>query len=99
MKFLNEAFGQSEELNTFVAQLERKYNMYYEVVIDIENRTSRQYFVFEDSAREYYNKMWADIRDDVEYYQDAWITLNKVYVALDREEIMSDHIDLEDEEV
>ena len=35
MKLLKEDFGESEELNTFVSQIERRFGTYYQVTLKV----------------------------------------------------------------
>ena len=83
MKLLKENYGESEELNTFVAQANARFNTYYVVSLEINDQTSDKYFAFESAAKE--------------YYDGASIELNRVDVILDFDELESIYIDSSEE--
>lgn len=87
MKFLIEDFGESSELDTFIYQLRKRFNPYYEVIFKLGRDESHKYFAYEDAARDYYNGLKKDILDDREYYDGANITLNKVTLQYDEDEL------------
>lgn len=85
MKLLKEDFGQSQDLNAFVAQAQTVYQKIYKVTIYHEESNPQyqeQYFAFEDAARDYYEKALVDIEDKYGW-EDADINLYEVDVKLD----------------
>ena len=96
MKFLREDFGESEELNTFVSQIERRFRKYYEITLSLNGNVSRRYFAFEEAARKYYDGLVKEARADVDYYDGANIEFKAVEVLRDEEELDSIMIDKEE---
>lgn len=96
MRFLKEAFGESEELNTFVSQIERRFRKYYEVSLSLNGNVSRRYFAFEEAARKYYDGLVKEAQADIEYYDGANIEFKAVEVLRDEEELDSILIDKEE---
>ena len=97
MKLLKENYGESEELNTFVAQANARFNTYYTVTLEINGQTSDKYFAFESAAKEYYDGLKKEAEDKKDYYDGASIELNKVDVNLDFDELESTYIDSSEE--
>lgn len=93
---LKEDFGESEELDTFVAQIERRFRKYYEVTLSLNSSVSRRYFAFEEAARKYYDGLVKEAQNDIEYYDGADIELKAVEVLRDEEELDSILIDKEE---
>lgn len=99
MRFLKEAFGESDELDTFVSQVERRFRNYYHVALVLKSGTLKQnrYFFSEDAAREYYNNIKEDAVTNKDYYDGAELTIEKVLVEPRYEEIDSEIIGTNDE--
>lgn len=99
MKFLKEAFGQSEEFNDFIYQLNEKFNTYYVVTLEVPSASSesqKEYFYSEDSAKEYYDKLKADLPS---YWWDfAFISLEKVTIEQKSDTIEEFNYDAKAEE-
>lgn len=95
---LNEAYGESDELDTFVYQLNKRFYTFFEVVLVIRKEVSRKYFAYEDAAKEYYDKLKEEANNDKDYYEGAEITLNKIDINQENEEIESAYIDSEDDD-
>lgn len=89
MKFLKEEFGESRELDTFISQLERRFNYYYEVTLILDGVRSRRYFAYEEGARDYYNNLVKEAQEDLIYYKDAKIILKRVDIKTQEEELDS----------
>ena len=87
MKFLKENFGESEELNTFVAQIERRFGTYYTVTLSINGRTSERYFAYESAAQDYYQDLKKETETNMEYYDGAQLSLKKIEVLRDEDEL------------
>lgn len=96
MKFLKEAFGESEELNTFVSQIERRFRKYYEVTLSLNGNESRRYFAFEEAAKKYYDGLVNEANSDKEYYDGASVRLTAVEILRDEDELDSILIDKEE---
>lgn len=95
MKLLKEDYGQSEELDTFISQLDRKYNQYFQVTISNNNKKTEEYFSFESAAKEYYNKLLDEMQSD-SFYDGYNIKLEKVTLNKEYEELNSYDIDNEE---
>ena len=96
MKFLKEAYGQSEDLNIFVAQAKGRFKKYYIVSFDVKDTGEHQeeYFAFEDAAREYYNNLIEDIKteyswDSVDVYLYV-VDISSAYEELENELIIKE---------
>lgn len=87
MKFLKEAFGESEELDTFVLQSSRRFSSYYVVELRIHGKVSTRNFAYEDAATEYYEKLKNDMNNDTSYYDGAEAELYKVNITKTTETI------------
>lgn len=103
MKFLKENFGESEELNTFVNQANNRFNTYYVVTLNLNDKVSNRYFAYRESAKKYYDTLQSEIIKDPEYYDDADISLKKVTINLEEENLedniqTNDAFDYSDEE-
>lgn len=99
MKFLKEAYGQSEDLDIFVAQAKGRFRKYYIVSFDIKDTGKHQeeYFAFEDAAREYYNNLIEDIKEEYDW-DVVDVYLYKVDISAGQEELENELIMKEDEE-
>ena len=89
---LLEVYGQSEELDTFVAQLQRRFNPYYVVTLKLLGDTSEKYFAYEDAAREYYEGLLWEATNDRSFYDGADISLKKVTLQPEEDELESELI-------
>lgn len=103
MKFLKENFGESEELNTFVNQATNRFNIYYVVTLILNDKISNRYFAYRESAKKYYDTLQSEITKDPEYYDDADISLKRVTINLEEENLennmqTNDTFDYSDEE-
>ena len=90
---LIEDFGQSDELNTFIYQLRKRFSTYYEVVLKLGRIVSRNYFAYEDAAKKYYDKLKEEANEDKDYYDGADISLNKITLTEDTDELEAVMID------
>lgn len=97
MKRLKEAYGESEELDNFVYQIEKRFRKYYEVTLSLDGRVSRKYFAFEDAAKTYYDNLVKEANEDKEYYDGAKIEFKAIEVLRDEEDIDYTYIDYEEE--
>lgn len=97
MKLLKEDYGESEELDNFVYQIERRFREYYEVTLSLDGRVSRKYFAFEDAAKTYYDNLVKEANEDKEYYDGAKIEFKAIEVLRDEEDIDYTYIDYEEE--
>lgn len=93
MKFLKEDFGESEELNTFVYQLQRRFNPFYKVVLKLDGKVSNRYFAYEDAAKEYYDKLIKETDNNKMYYDGAEVDLVKVNLNIEEDELEYKFID------
>ena len=94
MKLLKEAYGESNELDDFVYLSENRFSSYFKVTLDMRkgdertaDRYSNRYFYSEDAARDYYDKIVKDMKSDKSYYEHAVITLSKVRLNPEEEEL------------
>ena len=87
MKLLKEDYGQSEELDTFVYQLQKRFNPYYVVSLKLLGKISEKYFAYEDAAKDYYDGLLKEAEEDKGYYDGAQISLTKVTLQYDEDEI------------
>ena len=95
MKFLRESFGESEELNTFVNQVEKRFKDYYVVTLSLNNKTSEHYFAYENAAREYFDNIKQEAQDEVSYYEGAQIGLTHIQIIKEENEL--DWVSIDDE--
>lgn len=99
MKFLKEAYGQSQTLDNFVYEAQHDFETIYRVKIDRPLVKSggyqEQYFVFEDAARNYLEKLKSDIKEYGWDYVD--VTLEEIKVRLEAEELENYLYDAEEE--
>ena len=98
MRFLKENFGESEELNTFVNQANNRFRTYYVVTLVLDNGEdfSERYFAYKEAAQKYYDSMISEIDGDREYYGDnASVSLDKVTVNLNTENIVSNNSEID----
>lgn len=86
MKLLKEDFGESEELNTFVYQAQRRFNTFYIVTLKVKNSVSNKYFAYEEAAKKYYDNLMKEAKNNAEYYDGSEISWDKVTVNLDYDE-------------
>lgn len=86
MKFLKEDFGESEELNTFVYQLYKRFNPFYRVTLKLDGKTSNRFFAYEDAAKEYYDKLVKEANEDKFYYDGADISLITINLNIEEDE-------------
>lgn len=98
MKLLKEDFGESEELNTFVSQIERRFGTYYQVTLKVGSQESRKYFAYDSAARKYYESLKSEAENNKEYYDGSQIELTKITVSRDEEELDFTFIDAFDDE-
>lgn len=96
MKFLKEDFGESEELNTFVYQLQRRFSTFYVTTLKLNGKISNKYFAYEEACKKYYDNLIKEANSNVEYYDGADISWDKVTVNLDYDEQDSQLIDYND---
>ena len=101
MRFLKEAYGESNELDNFVYLQNNRFSTYYQITLVVNGRASTRYFAYEDAARDYYDKLIEDINNDKEYYEDTQVTFSKVLVNADYDELESfdSRLEFEEEEV
>lgn len=98
MRFLKEAFGESEELNTFVSQLNKRFNPYWEVELKLDGKEMTNYFAYESAAQEYYDKLVNDALSDLTYYEGAQISKRKIDLIREESDEEFKIIEPEDEE-
>lgn len=96
MKFLKEDFGESEELNTFVYQLQRRFSTFYVTTLKLNGKISNKYFAYEEACKKYYDNLIKEANSNIEYYDGADISWDKVTVNLDYDEQDSQLIDYND---
>lgn len=96
MKFLKEDFGESEELNTFVYQLQRRFSTFYVTTLKLNGKISNKYFAYEEACKKYYDSIIKEANSNVEYYDGADISWDKVTINLDYDEQDSQFIDYDD---
>lgn len=90
---LNEAFGQSSELDDFVNYALGRFSTYYYVKLRLDTGEVRRYnFKDESSAREFYDKIKKESIEDKVYYENAELSLNRVEVNLDDSEEESEYL-------
>ena len=100
MKLLKENYGESEELDNFVYLLQKRFSVYYEVVLKLNKKVSHRYFAYEDAAKQYYYDLVAEAQADKFYYDGADISLNKIELKPEEDELNSITIyDEEDDEL
>lgn len=97
MKFLKESYGESEELNTFVYSLEKRYNPYYQVQLKLNDKISNNYFSFKEAAEEYYDKLVKEAKANKDYYDGADISLFKCMPKIEQDEISNEYIMLDED--
>jgi hypothetical protein len=95
---LNEAYGESDELDTFVYQLNKRFYTFYEVILKVRKDVSRKYFAYEDAAKEYYDKLKEEANNDKDYYEGSEIILNKIDINQEQDELESIYIENEDDD-
>lgn len=96
MKFLRESFGESEELNTFVYQLQRRFSTFYVTTLKLNGKISNKYFAYEEACKKYYDNLIKEANNNAEYYDGADISWDKVTINLDYDEQDSQFIDYDD---
>ena len=96
MKFLKEDFGESEELNTFVYQLQRRFSTFYVTTLKLNGKISNKYFAYEEACKKYYDNLIKEANNNAEYYDGADISWDKVTINLDYDEQESQLIDYDD---
>lgn len=104
MRFLKEDIQYKEtQIDDFVYLLEHGFNPFYEVKLRLEDgRESRYFFRFESDARDYYEGLLEEANNDLIYYEGSNITLTKINLERNEEELEDKNIDYEtpeDEEV
>lgn len=99
MRFLREDFGESEELNTFVAQIERRFGTYYTVTLVMNGKESNKHFAFESAGKKYYQNLKNEAEKNKEYYDGAQISFKKIEVLRDEDELEWTMIDDSDEDI
>lgn len=88
MKFLKEAYGESDKLDDFIYMATREFKTIYKVTLELGNKTrSVRYFGFEDAAREYYNKIIELAKEDKDYYEDSQVSISKIDIVLEEDEL------------
>lgn len=100
MKVLKEStiFGEDEDLNVFVKQLQKRFSTFYKVTWEPDSRNrSVTYFVDEYSAKLHYDEIKAEAKEDIEYYDGAKLTFEKVTLEPEYDEIDSEYF-FDDEE-
>ena len=93
MKVLKEStiFGEDEDLNVFVKQLQKRFSTFYKVTWEPDSdNTEVVYFVDEYSAQEYYDELKAEAKSAPKYYTWARVTLEKVTLEPEYDEIESE---------
>lgn len=90
MKLLLEDYGESEELENFIYLLQKRFNPYYMVTLKLNGKTANRYFAYEDAAKDYHKKLQDEILANKEYYDGANLTLTKVTLEYDEDELESD---------
>lgn len=100
MKFLKEDIQYKEtQIDDFVYLLEHGFNPFYEVKLRLEDgRESRYFFRFESDARYYYEGLLEEAKEDTIYYEGSNITLTKVNLERNEEELEDENIDYETQE-
>ena len=96
MKLLKEDFGESEELNTFVYQLQRRFSTFYVTTLKLNGKISNKYFAYEEACKKYYDNLIKEANNNAEYYDGADISWDKVTINLDYDEQESQLIDYDD---
>ena len=100
MKFLKENYGESEELDTFHYQLHRRFGTYYIVRHKQGNTTAEKRFAYKDAAKEYYDGLVKEAKQNPFYYDGDDISLLEIVVEPLEEELESIIIyDEDDEEI
>ena len=89
MKFLKEAYGESSELDDFVYLQNNRFSKYYIVTLVVDGKASNKYFAFDDAAKDYYDSLIKEINEDKEYYDDTQLTLSKVELNPNIDEVQS----------
>lgn len=97
---LNEEFGESQELNDFIDNLQQRFNPYYEVTLKLGTRDKVQhrYFAYESAAMDYYNKLKEEQRKNKDYYSMSEIAVTKVTLTYDEDELDSEIYFYDDDE-
>lgn len=95
-KVIKENYGESDELNTFIYQLRKRFSSYYEVVLKLGKDVSHKYFAYEDGAKKYYDKLVEEANENKFYYDGATITYNKITISEEEDEI--DYVMIDDDE-
>ena len=90
MKLLLEDYGESEELENFIYLLQKRFNPYYMVTLKLNGKIANRYFAYEDAAKDYHKKLQDEILANREYYDGANLTLTKVTLEYDEDELESD---------
>lgn len=91
---------QETQIDDFVYMLEHGFSSYYMVKLRLsDKRESRYFFRFESDARDYYNGLLEEAYEDLDYYEDANITLTKINVRLDEDDLEDKYIERPDEEI
>lgn len=96
MKLLKEDFGESEELNTFVYQAQRRFSTFYVTTLKLNGKISNKYFAYEEACKKYYDNLIKEANNNAEYYDGADISWDKVTINLDYDEQDSQLIDYDD---
>lgn len=97
MRFILEAYGESDQLDTFVTQAQNKYRTFYRVTLNMFNdRSSTRFFAFLDAAKEYYDSIKKSAEEDKDYYYNSSLELVEIKTILEEDELAS--IDFLDEE-
>lgn len=115
MRLIKEAYGESDDLDDFVDYAKNRFRFYYRVTLarkenyEDEYQYSDKYFYSKDAAEEYYDKILKDMKKEKDYYQWSEISLTRVDVRLEEDElkntisaeldddILDDEIDNEEE--
>lgn len=107
MRFrLLEDYGESNQLDDFVYLSNGRFKTYYRVTLarkdnyDDDYKYSNRYFAYEDAAKDYYNGLIEDIKNDRVYYEFSNATLTKVTLEPDEDELeeFDSIIEFDDEE-
>lgn len=99
MKFLVENFGESEELNTFVNQVNNRFKTYYIVKLILNGNESNKYFAYKEAAKKYYDDLIKETEKDKDYYDGAEISWSEVNINLDQNELDRNISENENEEI
>lgn len=98
MKFLREAYGESDQLEDFVYLAQNKFRTFYRVTLKLRGQdSSTRYFAFLEGAREYYNNILKSIEEDRSYYEDADLEIVEVKTTFEEDSIANKYFMNEEE--